>query len=200
MRTVLLSLAVLSATPAFAAAEASDGAAAARSHRVGWSRQHPVALGVRGGVWMGEWAAPGIGGHIKVRPFKRFGIELFADNYLMVEHKTAWHNHVIGFSLYTPIVARERWNLSPTLGMCADFAFATPVGRQASGLADIRFGVHGGALFEVFVGHGFSVQAQATLYAYFGNYGQQEGWSAFGSDQLSVRPVGQLTAAASYYF
>jgi hypothetical protein len=36
-----------------------------------WSPKHPVALGVRGLVWAGEYTAPGVGGHLRIRPWTR---------------------------------------------------------------------------------------------------------------------------------
>lgn len=162
---------------------------------------HPVALGARTSAWAGSYAAPGLGGHLKIRPWEAFGLDLFSDNFLILQGDSLRHDHVIGFSGYFPtLLAGETWFIAPTGGLCVDFRFAHARGREAPSASAILFGAHAGAMAEVFLEHGFSFQANASGYAYLGHDVEVAGWSATVTEAMSVRPLLHLSLGLNYYF
>lgn len=162
---------------------------------------HEVGLGTRAGSWIGTYAAPGVGGHLKLRLFEDIGIEAFSDNFARIQDHAWRHDHVIGFSLYAPsLIAGDSWFIAPTLGTCVDFRFAHPIDSDAPSTSDILFGVHGGLMAEAFVGYGFSFEATATMYAYIGHESDVQRWSAEISNELGVTPLGLVLASVNYYF
>lgn len=162
---------------------------------------HGVAIGVRGSGWVGPYAAPGLGGHIKVRPWEALGIELFSDNFAMRQEDAWRHDHVIGFSLYAPsLITGEEWFLAPTFGACVDFRFAHPDQAEAPSTSDILFGLHAGAMLEVFLLEDFAFEANGTVYSYLGHETGLERWSARVSNELGVSWVGLVTAGFNYWF
>jgi hypothetical protein len=195
MRTRLLPLlTLLLAGPAAAAPPAAEAVS-------GWDPDTTLAIGTRAGAWVGPYAAPGAGGHIKLRPWSWVGVELFSDNFAWRQEDAWRHDHVIGFSLFAPsLVAGRGWYVAPTFGACVDFRFAHPDQAQAPGTSDILFGVHGGAMAEVFVLEGFAFEVNAALYGYVGHETGLERWSARVSNALGGSAVGLLTAGVNYWF
>ena len=190
--TTLLAFTCL-ATPA-AAAPAAEAVS-------GWDPGATLAIGTRAGAWMGPYAAPGAGGHLKLRPWSWIGVELFSDNFAWRQQGAWRHDHVIGFGLYAPsLVAGRGWFVAPTLGACVDFRFAHPEQAQAPGTSDILFGVHGGLMAEVFVLEGFSFEASASVYGYVGHETGLERWSARVSNRLDASGIALVTGGVNYWF
>jgi len=175
-------------------------ASPARASAPGWSKADPLAIGVHLGMWGGGYVAPGIGGHIAWRPGRRWGIQGFWNSFAMVRDGTLRHDHVIGFANYVPVLGGQRAFLAPTAGMCVDFRFADPVGRNTPVAQDIRFGLHAGLMGEVYVARDLTAELDATAYGYWGNDAKLGAWSATASNTLTFTPVGQLTAAFAYHF
>lgn len=161
---------------------------------------HPIALGSRAGVWTGPYSAPALGGHIKIKPSRAIGLEGFADHTLMFDSGIARHDHVIGFSVYTPkILGNDMAFLSPTLGTCVDFRVDTPVGAERlPSNTDVLFGTHAGLLGEVAVGRGWSLEATATGFLYIGNASGTADWTAGASNKLHASGVGQFLGSVNY--
>src|SRR5688572_12090498 len=156
------------------------------SSRKGWSEDHPIAIGTRASGWIGDYAAPGVGGHLKIRPFEWVGVETFSDNYVMTHAGSLRHAHVIGFSLFFPsLIGSRSFFLSPPLGSCVDFRFVHPDdgGPRAR---DVVFGIHGGLMAELFVWNGFAVELDAIVYAYIGHDTGTERWTSRISNHLEV--------------
>lgn len=159
------------------------------------------ALGARFSGWAGPYDAPGVGGHLKIRPWDMLGIELFNDNFAVLSDDGLRHDHVIGFSLYAPrLLSGEDWFLAPTFGSCVDFSFSHPKSKAAPGTSDLLFGVHGGLMAEVFVFDGFAFEMNATVYGYLGHEAKTQGWSARVSNRLGGTAVAQLNAGLNYWF
>jgi hypothetical protein len=171
------------------------------SARNGWSENHPIAIGTRASGWIGDYAAPGVGGHLKIRPFEWIGVETFADNFAMSVGDAVRHDHVIGFSLFLPsLIGDRRFFVSPTLGSCVDFRFVRPLEGDRPATRDILFGVHGGLMAELFVWHGFAVELDATVYAYLGHDTGTERWTSRISNHLEVSWNGLFLAGINYWF
>ncbi len=160
---------------------------------------HPVALGSRIEAWTGPYTSPALGGHIKLKPHESFGVEGFMDHTLQLAGGIARHDHVIGFSLYTPaILGDHRWFLSPTLGACVDFRADTPFQDRGPSNADILFGTHAGAMLELAVGEGWSVELDGQGFVYWGNQIATDSWSATASNRLHATAVFQSVASINY--
>ena len=174
---------------------------ASYSSRNGWSEDHPIAIGTRASGWIGGYAAPGVGGHLKIRPFEWVGVETFADNFAMKVGEDVRHDHVIGFSLFFPsLIGDRRFFVSPTLGSCVDFRFHEPLDGDRPKTRDILFGIHGGLMSELFVWHGFAVELDATVYAYIGHDTGTERWTSRISNTLEVSWNGLFLASLNYWF
>lgn len=180
-------------TAALAAEEARPPREAA------WSARHPVALGVRGLVWGGEYVAPGFGGHLRLRPWRRLGVELFADHAHRLAGEARVHDNIIGFHAFVPLLGARRIYLAPTLGACVDFRLIHPTGGGPDASL-VRFAPHAGAQLEAYVAGGLAVEVAGTVYAYIGNDADVAGWQASTSSRLSVTPTVQATVAVNYAF
>ncbi len=169
--------------------------------RKGWAENHPIALGSRASGWVGDYSAPGLGGHLKIRPFEWVGVEAFADNFAMSAHDTFRHDHVIGFSLFFPSLLGSRsFFVSPTLGSCVDFKFLHPLDGERPKTRDILFGVHGGLMSELFLWHGFAIELDATVYAYIGHDTGTERWTSRISNNFEVSWNGLFLGSINYWF
>jgi hypothetical protein len=162
-----------------------------------WSAKHPISIGLRGLVWGGEYVAPGFGGHLRIRPFKRFGVELFADHTMQNQDPQFLHDNVIGFHAFFPLLKASRFYVAPTLGACVDFRVLAGPGPDTT---DLRFAPHAGVQAEWLVAHGVSVELAGTFYGYLGNDVQTSGWTSSTSSRLNFTPTGQATLAVNYTF
>lgn len=166
--------------------------------RTAWTPHHPMQLGVKGVGGFGSWSAGGVGAWVAVRPLRRLGLQLFTDHTLRLQPSLALHHHVIGFRVFAPVLDTRRVSLSPTMGMCVDFAMQTPVGQEAPGTRDVRFGQHAGALFEVHAASRFSVVAEASAYLYLGRDLTTQDWTAQVSPRLRAMPAASVSLGVAY--
>lgn len=157
-------------------------------------------MGGRAASWVGSYVAPGVGGHLKVRPWRTFGLELFSDNFLRPQEGALRHDHVIGFSGYFPsLFGSDRFFVAPTAGACVDFRFAHPSAEDAPSVSDVLFGVHGGLMAELFLPHGFSLELDATITTYLGHDSGVDRWSAVLSNDLKVSAIGLALFSVNLY-
>lgn len=156
----------------------------------------PVALGSRLGAWTGPYQAPALGGQIKLRASEGLGLTGFADHTLAFADGFARHDHVIGFSVWTPaLLGTEAAYLSPSAGACVDFRADSPVaGQRLPTQTDVLFGVHAGLTGEVALAPRLSAEANAQAFAYVGNRAGASGWAASSSPGLHGSTVLQLVA------
>ena len=158
------------------------------------------ALGGRATGWLGGYASPGLGGRLQIRAFEDLGLQLFSDNYLREVEAGSWRDHVIGFGLYMPtLLETGDLYLAPVLGACVDFRFARSSHPDAPETGDVWFGVHAGALTELFVHRHLSVTLEAELYGYVGHESTNEAWSAEVRDTLGLQMVAQLAVGANLW-
>ncbi len=163
----------------------------------GWRVERPVSIGARGGVWGSDYTAGGVGGHLKIRPHRYLGWEGYADNFLRLSNDLALHDHVLGFSFFSPLVGNARWFVGPSAGLCVDFRFADPLGTEAPTASDVLFGAHGGAMAEVYLVRSLSLELAGTVTRYVGNDVQVDGWTARAGNGLSGSTAGQVMAAVN---
>jgi hypothetical protein len=167
----------------------------------GWADNHPIAIGARASGWFGGYNAPGVGGHLQMRPFEWVGVETFADSFAMGSAEAVRHDHVIGFGLYFPtLIGTRSFFVSPALGTCVDFRFQHDLASDRPAARDILFGIHAGAMAELYVWHGFAVELSAKAYAYIGHDSGHDRWTTRISNNLELTWQGQLLGGINYYF
>ena len=162
-----------------------------------WSKEHPLSVGSRLGMWRNGYTAPGFGGHAKVRPVRYLGVEGFWDNFVAFNDDVLLHDHIIGFSIFSPLLGNERGFLGPTAGLCVDFRFADPMGTEAPTASDVQFGAHAGLMSEIYIRSGISLELTAMGTRYLGNGATSEGWTASASNTLSWTGAMQGTASVN---
>lgn len=170
-------------------------------------------LGARGGVWSGEHRAPSLGGHLRIQPWSRVGVELFEQSAARADRRaeTLWHAHVIGFHLLVPLLPKDRPGatggrppagataLGATVGACVAAEALTPYGSDRPSVVDLRFAPHAGLFIERGISRHLSAGLRATGLLYAGNAPALDGWSATTSNRLSLDPVGELHAAVTLW-
>jgi len=160
------------------------------------------AIGARASRWYGEETALGVGGHLRLTPWDRMGLELFWDSFARPEPLVdeLWHAHVIGFHVLLPMGGNERTVVGPTFGACTSVEALTPMKRDAPGVADLRFAPHAGVYIDHALAERWTAGARATAYAYLGNAPHLDGWSAQTSNTLHVDPTLQINASVTRWF
>lgn len=194
MRTPLASLAFASVLLAATHARAQN------VERATWSSSHPVAIGARLLGRGGSYGMVGFGGQLRLRPFRRVAVDLFADNFVGQVNGALRHDHEVGATLHYAIAGNDRWSLQPLLGACAVLAVQGSPQNSAQSVNDIHFGLHAGLGAEFAMGSGFSVQTQAELIGYLGHDFQVYRWTTEVSQDLSFSWVAQASAGLNYYF
>lgn len=168
--------------------------------RAAWGPNHPFALGARLSARGSSYALAGFGGQLRLRPWRRLIIELYADNFVGSVHGALRHDHEVGGSLQYAIAGNDRWSLQPLLGACAMLAVQDAPQSSQSSVNDIHFGIHAGLGAEVALGAGFAFEAQAELIGYVGHDFTVYRWSTEVAPSLSLMWVAQANAGLNYYF
>jgi hypothetical protein len=170
-------------------------------------------IGARGGVWSGEHRAPSLGGHIRIQPWERVGIELFEQSAARPDLRadTLWHAHVIGFHLLIPVLPQGRPGatggrpapgataLGATVGACVAAEALSPLRDDRPSVVDLRFAPHAGVFIERGINRHLSAGLRATGFVYAGNAPALDGWSATTSNRLSLDPVGEVQATVTLW-
>jgi len=216
LTTLLLTL-----TPALAAAEPSPThpvpTPEAPPRTADADGAHPAGprwgVGARGGVWSGAQRAPSLGGHIRIQPWDRVGIELFEQSAARPDARgdALWHQHVIGFHLLIPVLPAGRPGatggrpapgataLGATVGACVAAEALTPLQGDGPSVVDLRFAPHAGLFVERGLSRHWSAGLRATGFLYAGNAPALDGWSATTSNRLQLDPVRELQAAVTLW-
>lgn len=159
-------------------------------------------IGARGGLWRGEHGAPSLGGHIRIQPWDRVGIELFEQSAARpdLRAESLWHAHVIGFHLLIPVLpAPGATALGATVGACVAAEALTPLEGEGPSVVDLRFAPHAGLFIERGLHRHLSAGLRATGFVYAGNAPALDGWSATTSNRLSIDPVGEVQATVTLW-
>lgn len=171
-----------------------------------------IGLGARMDIWRGQQRqAPGIGGHLRLQPWKWTGLELFWDSFGRKEEiaqggqtgnreSALWHTHVIGFHLLFPLLNGAKTQAGPDLGACVAVEAWSPSSTPTPGIADLRFAPHLGLFLDHSLSTHWALGARATGFMYMGNRPQIEGWSATSSNRLHIEPTLQLTGSLTRWF
>lgn len=150
------------------------------------------ALGFYGTGWAGSYGGAGVGGRIRVEPWRWFGVDLFGEALLVETPNGLRHDHPIGFNIYVPIHLDPVWRIRPLLGMCVVASFIESEKEGAPRADDVLVGAHGGAGVERALGPHLSVFAEVQGAVWMGHDRAVQGWTgAVGND---LRPFGVAQA------
>lgn len=170
-------------------------------------------IGARAGAWSGAQRAPSLGGHLRIQPWERVGIELFEQSAARPDARSEalWHQHVIGFHLLIPLLPEGRPGatggrpapgataLGATVGACVAAEALTPLQGDGPSVVDLRFAPHAGLFVEHGISRHWSAGLRATGFLYAGNAPALDGWSATTSNRLQLDPVRELHAAVTLW-
>lgn len=157
-----------------------------------------VSLGARALLRGGDYAMAGAGGQLRLRPFQRVGVDLYADS-LFGRWETVRRTDVeLGGTLQYDLLHTDRLSLHPLVGACALLAFADDQDRSGTTANDIWFGVRAGLGVAVQLGDRVTLQAQVQALLYLGHDFNSQRWIIGADDSLSVTPMGQGVLAINY--
>lgn len=149
-------------------------------------------LGFYGTGWTGSYAGAGVGGRIRIEPWRYFGLDLFGEALLVQAPSGLRHDHPIGFNIYVPLRLDPLWRIRPLLGMCVVGSFIEAEQKGAPRADDVLVGAHAGAGVERALGSYFSVFAEVQGSVWMGHDRAVQGWTgAVGND---LRPFGVAQA------
>lgn len=186
MRTLLLAL-LLSASAALADAPPAVHAA---PHRVSpWDRTFGLAAYATG--WHGAYGAGGVGGRVRVEPWRSLGVDLFGEALLVATPSGVRHDHPIGFHLYVPFRLTPTVRLRPLLGMCVVASFIEPTEAHAPRADDVLVGAHLGAGVDLALHSRLSFFAEAKGVVWVGHDRTVQGWTGAVGNQVQPFVVAQ---------
>lgn len=158
------------------------------------------ALGGYGTAWAGSYKGTGVGGRVRVEPWKFFGIDLFGEALVVESPHGFRHDHPFGFNIYTPIDLGEGFRFRPLLGMCFVASYVEPEEKSAPRADDLLVGAHAGVGFERALGSTFSAFAEVQGSYWLGHDRAVQGWTgAVGNDLTGFR-VAQVMLGVSAHF
>jgi len=184
-RTLLL-LSLLAAPTALADAPPSVRAARSLS-----PYERTFGLGAYATGWHGAYGGYGVGGRIRVEPWRFLGVDLFGEALLVATPAGVRHDHPIGFHLYVPFSLTESVRLRPLLGMCVVASFIEPVEPRAPRADDVLVGAHLGAGLDVALHSRVSLFAEAKAVVWVGHDRSVQGWTGAVGNQVQPFVVGQ---------
>jgi hypothetical protein len=157
-----------------------------------------VSLGARLLLRGGDYAMAGAGGQLRLHPFRRVGVDLYADG-LFGRWETVRRADVeVGSTIQYDVLRTESFALHPLLGACALVAFADDQDRSGTTANDIWFGVRAGLGVALQLGDKVTLQAQVQALLYLGHDFNSQRWILGSDDTLSVTPMGQGVLAINY--
>ncbi|GMU58571.1 MAG: hypothetical protein AMXMBFR34_03340 [Myxococcaceae bacterium] len=193
MRLALLAL--LLGAPALAADVPAVRASRAPSP---WDRTFGVAAYATG--WHGSYGAGGVGGRVRVEPWRYLGVDLFGEALLVTTPFGVRHDHPIGFHLYVPFRLSERVRLRPLLGMCVVASFIEPAEPHAPRADDVLVGAHLGGGVDLALHSRLSFFAEAKAVLWVGHDRTVQGWTGAVGNQVMPFVVGQGQVGFTVHF
>lgn len=204
----LLLVAALGPTSSAYALEASIGVelgtekdqqADAEEQDAGYSPAHPLAVGVRSAVWLQRSLEPGLGGHLRWRPFSWVGVELSTDHFFSVNQAIARRDHMVGADLFLSFIGDDEFFVAPTAGVSLDVRVTEDAASDVT--VQPLAGAHCGVMGELYLVDSLAAFAAAKAGALIGAAGEISlSEDAHVSGEVFIEPVGIITLGASYYF
>jgi hypothetical protein len=185
-RALLLSLLTLTALPALA----DDTPALHATHDLS-PFDRTFGLGAYATGWHGAYGGYGVGGRVRLEPWRFLGVDLFGEALLVATPAGVRHDHPIGFHLYMPFRVTESVRLRPLLGMCVVASFIEPTEPNAPRADDVLVGAHVGGGVDVALHGRVSLFAEAKAVVWVGHDRSVQGWTGAVGNQVQPFVVGQ---------
>lgn len=186
---VAMGMAAMVAATTSARAHAAEGEPAV-TERAAFERDWTLAGYLA--TWQGDYASIGLGGRLRFEPLDGFGLEVFAEAFLVDWPDTIRHDYPIGFNLYVPWALTDWLRVRPFAGMCAVFSLIEPAEAHAPRADDVLFGAHGGVGLEAALASQFSLFFDAKAQWYLGHDRTVNGWVQRIDDTISDTWLAQL--------
>ena len=145
-----------------------------------------LGVGTYGTGWSGDYRGAGIGGRIRVEPWRHLGVDLFGEIVQVQVPHGQRRDVPLGFHLYTPIALTDDLRLRPFLGMCVAGSFLRPDTPDAPRADDVMGGALLGLGLDVALHERISLVAEAKGVAWVGHDRAVHRWT--GSVDNDVRP------------
>lgn len=162
--------------------------------------ERTFGFGLYGTGWAGSYAGAGVGGRIRVEPWRYFGIDLFGEALMVEAPNGIRHDHPIGFNLYVPVHVTPTLRVRPLLGMCVVASFIEPQEKGAPRADDVLVGAHLGVGVERALDSRLSVFLESQVHAWMGHDRAVQGWTGAVGNDLKPFAVAQAVAGFTAHF
>ena len=147
----------------------------------------------------GSYAGGGLGGRLRIQPWRFVGVDLFGEAMLVASPHGIRHDHPIGFNLFA-MFRFGRVALKPLLGACVTFSFIEPTEADAPRADDVLFGPHAGLGLEVALHRRLSFFAEGKAVLWFGHDRALQGWTGAVGGNVQPFVVGQGMVGLMFHF
>jgi hypothetical protein len=188
MRASLLAAALLLSSPATSHADPSPERPPPRERS---AFERPFGLGPYATAWSGDYRAAGVGGRIRLEPWRRLGVDLFGEVLQVQVPRGQRHDVPVGFHLYTPIPVTDDLRLRPFLGMCLALSSIRPEDPDAPRADDVLGGAHLGLGLDLALNDRLSLFAEAKAVAWIGHDRSVQRWTGAVHNEVQAFTLGQ---------
>jgi hypothetical protein len=150
--------------------------------------------------WEGAYGGAGVGGRIRIEPWRFVGADLFGEALLVQAPSGLRQDHPIGFHLYLPVRFGERVRLRPFVGLCAVASFIEPSEPFAPRADDVLVGAHVGAGVDLALHSRLSFFAEAKGVLWMGHDRSVQGWTGAVGNQVQPFAVAQAQLGLMVHF
>ncbi|NUO47362.1 MAG: hypothetical protein HOV80_00750 [Polyangiaceae bacterium] len=166
----------------------------------GYSPDHPLSVGLRSGAWFQQHFEPGVGGHLRFRPWSWLMVEGSTDHYFAIDGSR--RDHLVGVDAVFPFIGDERFSFGPSLGGSVDIRVSDAAGPSDDSVYQVLVGGRTGVFGELFLFDRLSAYASAQAGLFVGEHASvslTENEIAIDGD-VFIEPVGIAAVGASYAF
>ncbi|MCU0659576.1 MAG: hypothetical protein MUF64_31215 [Polyangiaceae bacterium] len=150
-----------------------------------------AGIGVHGATVRGDYDGVGLGGRIRVEPWRRLGVDLFGEILRLQVPRGTRLDVPLGFHLYTPLPLSEDLRLRPFLGMCVAGSSIHPEERDAPRADDVLGGVLGGMGLDLAVHEHISLFVEAKAVLWLGHDRTVQRWTGAVDNEARLFTIGQ---------
>lgn len=151
-----------------------------------------------GAVRGGAYSSGGVGGRLRIQPFKHFGIDAYLEAAVVDWPGGFRHDYPNGFNLYAALpVGPVRF--LPYFGACDVVSFGEPTQKGAPRADDVLIGLHAGVGAEWAFTHSLSLFVDGQADFYGGHDRSQGGWTGDVAEELVPFLTGQVNLGVQYH-
>lgn len=184
----------------FASAAFAGEPPAVRAAREVSPYERTFGVGAYATGWGGAYGGAGVGGRIRIEPWRFIGADLFGEALVVQAPSGVRHDHPVGFHLYVPIRFGERVRLRPLIGMCVVASFIEPNEPGAPRADDVLVGAHVGAGLDLALHSRLSFFAEAKGVVWMGHDRSVQGWTGAVGNEVQPFVVAQAQLGLMVHF